>query len=300
MTSPWTCHTPSPGWACWNWSSCCVETSTHSRWDRAWGLHGRDWHTGWLPPPQHCTAVWSILLCFKSLGIIYGLSFRCVTCHVMNFSLLPQIFIEFCSGGAVDDIIVGEWPSLNLSSNDWNVFVTSWYGLLLNYKRLHVTIITTYIICMYTHTTRAWSRIVRASDSMYIKTDVFSLRFSSWEWLHSSRLESWQHTTSVRWYHKIRWVYALHALSCYPYARATVQLTLVSLLRIRQREDASMTHSSGHPIGQLSWWLILLSLWWSNSLVKIIGWPLKWLYVKQTRTAPMIPRLIAIFPFLVW
>lgn len=45
---------------------------------------------------------------FDSTLWVHGLSFRHVTCHVMNFSLLPQIFIEFCSGGAVDDIIVGE------------------------------------------------------------------------------------------------------------------------------------------------------------------------------------------------
>lgn len=46
-------------------------------------------------------------------------------------------------------LLVSEWSSLNFSSNDWNVFVASWYGQLLNYKRLHVTVATT-CICMCT------------------------------------------------------------------------------------------------------------------------------------------------------
>lgn len=64
---------------------------------------------------------------------------------------LLQIFIEFCSGGAVDDIIVGKKDLLSsllllfrFLRNAWNVIRISWYDeLFFITKRFRVTVDTT-------------------------------------------------------------------------------------------------------------------------------------------------------------
>lgn len=145
------------GWAHWIWSSGCPKAGAYPGWNRAWGLHGGDWYFGRMSSWKHCSALWSVLLWLYTLGMWLWSESSCkIWCrYLLRHTPSLQIYIEFCPGGAVDDIIVGKqqnhtWALLG-QCLECACYLIIWSFQTASYYCWQYMIIHNMLTCIHAH-----------------------------------------------------------------------------------------------------------------------------------------------------